>query len=178
MNLPARKMVRTSLLTGGVILILVIISIVSCFLNAWVMPSRFKAEAEQRLRTARTSEEFEKAVGGLGIYLTATNGAWVAIAYRDDHLPPGWQKAIALTSGGSWFESENHFCGIFLGYRTILRHQREVSTKAATNSEARELVIDLSRMLEQDVKIHELTLVSNLNELDARLIGFGFRKYK
>ncbi len=85
-----------------------------------------RAESLRLLRNAETRAELEQAVGDLGVFLPLKDGPWIAIRYRDSHGWPMWSQAIARDSGGQWYESREHFCGVFLGYRQYPSTIREM----------------------------------------------------
>lgn len=70
-----------------------------------------KRDSVSVLRSAKGTNELMQAVGSLGLFLSLTNGGWVAIRYRDSHGGGIRSSAVALDSEGNWFESDRHFCG-------------------------------------------------------------------
>ncbi len=80
-----------------------------------IYPARWHSQTRREsltiLKAARSTSELASAVGNLGLFIPLTNGAWIAIRYRDSHSGGVRSCAVARDSGGSWFESERHFCG-------------------------------------------------------------------
>ena len=73
--------------------------------------SSTRRESVRVLAAARSTGELTNAVGNLGVFIPLTNGAWIAIRYRDSHGGGIRSCAVARDSGGEWFESSRHFCG-------------------------------------------------------------------
>lgn len=73
--------------------------------------SSTRRESINVLKAVRSTSELTNAVGSLGLFIPLTNGAWIAIRYRDSHGGGIRSCAVARDSGGGWFESERHFCG-------------------------------------------------------------------
>jgi hypothetical protein len=98
---------------------------VACYLtfgSKWL--ARHRELAEERhsveiLSRAKTVEELEMAVGGLGVMLRLKDGAWIAIRYWDSHGGTIASSAVARDSAGNWFRSNVHFCGRFQYYRHL-----------------------------------------------------------
>jgi hypothetical protein len=76
------------------------------------------------LASAKSTEDLTAAVRPLGLFLTFPDKSWMAIRYSDMH---GWSiRSVALVrdSGGQWFESHHHFCGMLAVYREKYEMQR------------------------------------------------------
>src|SRR5712671_6270938 len=76
--------------------------------------SNTRRESVRVLKVAQSRSELTRAVGDLGLFVSLTNGAWVAIRYRDEHGGGVRSCAVVRDSGGGWFESGRHFCGSFM----------------------------------------------------------------
>jgi len=81
-----------------------------------------KRDSIRILQAARTRADLTNAVGDLGLFISLTNNQWVAIRYRDAHGLVIRSSAVALDSGGQWFESDHHFCGS-LSFWPILKDE-------------------------------------------------------
>jgi hypothetical protein len=85
---------------------------------AWYSTTRIKSISV--LKAAESTNQLTDAVGPLGLFLSLTNGSWLAIRYTDTHSGAAvifwpWaivcSSAVARDSGGGWLESDRHFCG-------------------------------------------------------------------
>lgn len=81
------------------------------FIQPVTWRSYTRRESIKILTAAKTTNELSKAVGHLGLFMSLTNGGWIAIRYEDMHSIPICSSAVARDSGGDWFESKRHFCG-------------------------------------------------------------------
>lgn len=91
---------------------------------AWHLSSQARTAAIESLSHAKTLEEC-KAELKLGTWLQMRDGSWIAIRYQDCHGPL-WSVAIAKDSSGNWYESREHFCGMWGSYgglRENLAHE-------------------------------------------------------
>jgi len=103
---------RALKITGLALLLLVFGFIAYMFTIAPALWYRStKRDSIQILKAARSPTELSNAIGDLGLFVSLTNNQWVAIRYRDAHGPVIRSSAVALDSGGHWFESSHHFCG-------------------------------------------------------------------
>ncbi|MEZ5326703.1 MAG: hypothetical protein R3F19_16780 [Verrucomicrobiales bacterium] len=92
---------------------------------------RNRREALTMLSAAKTTNELQQAVGGLGIFIPLRDGSWIAIRYRDTHAGRIESLAVARDSGESWFESDHHFCGAFSAYAHDGRLLEEIRSELA-----------------------------------------------
>jgi len=90
-----------------------------------------RRRAIRLLSAAQSPHAFREAVGPLGITLSFPDDEWLAIRYEDSHSLPGWSKAVAVDSKGAWFESEEHFCGVFKIYAIMKEKERKLREAAA-----------------------------------------------
>ena len=75
-----------------------------------------RRDSTKALKVAQTEEQLREAVKPWGVFITAKDGSWVAIRYRDSHAGGILSLALAKDSGGEWFESQRHFCGTLPSY--------------------------------------------------------------
>jgi hypothetical protein len=75
-----------------------------------------KQAAVKVLAAAHTTNELAAATGSYGLFLPLNHGGWITIHYQDTHAGGVWSCAVALDSGGGWFESDYHFCGGLRGW--------------------------------------------------------------
>jgi hypothetical protein len=139
------------------------------YILALIGPPLERMHAHRALSHAKTSEELKEAVGGLGAFFPLTNGAWVAISYRDSHAGPGFSCAVAHDSGGQWFYSDVHFCGRFRSYGATERQTREF---AAVLEETNGYVEHWMKLKDQD--LFALATATNLVAARQSLIKLGF----
>jgi len=92
---------------------------------------RVRQAAITALSTAKTINELQQAVGGLGIFVPLQDGSWIAIVYHDIHAARISSLAIARDSGGNWFESDRHFCGTLSAYRQERQSRAEMRSELA-----------------------------------------------
>ena len=106
---------------GRLIIIVVCFAIIALvaygmFLQKYIGPVIERQIARHSFPKA-TAAELEDAVGDLGAVFHFHDGSWIAVRYNDSHSMAPWSFAIALDSGGLWFESTEHFCGAFKANR-------------------------------------------------------------
>jgi hypothetical protein len=92
---------------------------------------RVRRDSIATLSAAKTTNDLQQAVGGLGIFIPIRDGSWIAIRYRDTHAGRIASLAVARDSDGSWFESDHHFCGAFAGYRHERQSVQELRSELA-----------------------------------------------
>jgi hypothetical protein len=92
---------------------------------------RARRESVTILTAAKTTNDLQQAVGGLGVFIPIRDGSWIAIRYRDTHAFRVASLAVACDSGGSWFESDHHFCGAFAAYRHERQRMEEIRSELA-----------------------------------------------
>jgi hypothetical protein len=114
-------------LLAVLLLLLLLVFVVEPMTWHW----RVRRESIATLSAAKTTNELQQAVGGLGIFIPIRDGSWIAIRYRDTHAGRIASLAVARDSGGSWFESDYHFCGAFAGYRHERRSMEEIRSELA-----------------------------------------------
>ena len=134
---------------------------------------RAQAESIRLLRSARTTNDLDKAVGNMGGVLKLKDGSWIAIRYRDCHRGNLWSSAVALDSAGNWFESDYHFCGELSGLRRDLQFREEMARM-------KELYPDASADLPErsDSHLIELADAPNLTVAHQKLVALGFRTFR
>jgi hypothetical protein len=124
--------VITLLVLAGVVGLVGYVSIIAP--SMWYSDTR--RESFRVLKAAQSAAELTNAVGEFGWFISLTNGAWIAIRYRDVHSVPIRSCSVARDSGGGWFESDRHFCGRF----SFWPHLKE---QVAAEEEQRKLTPDL-----------------------------------
>ena len=114
-------------LVAAVLLLILLIFVVDPASWHW----RVRREFLSILSAAKTTNELQSAVGHWGVLISLRDGSWIAIRYRDTHAGRIESLAIARDSGGSWFESDHHFCGAFSNYRVERQRQEEIRLEIA-----------------------------------------------
>jgi len=117
------------------------------------------------LQAAQTTNELDKAVGDLGIFLTFPDDTWMAIRYIDRHDPiEDWYSlAVIRDSEDGWFHSDYHFCGYLVSYRhTIMGKQGITEEDIDTNFAG----------------IHAVATSPDLATARKRLKALNFRRLK
>lgn len=119
------------------VVVFVATALVVFFLSAparWVAATR--KQSIKMLSEAESEPQLKEAVGRLGVVVRATDGSWVAIRYRDDHyFTPIRSLAIAMDSGGRWFQCDRHFCGWLPSFARERAEGADVSTLRVKFSE-------------------------------------------
>lgn len=106
-------MIALCVLAIGVVLIPVFAYYVSVWTRGW----RFRSQAVSTVREITSYEQAAERGLGMGVLLGDPDH-WIAIAYRDSHRGGIVSVAIARTSDGLWYESDRHFCGGLVAYRS------------------------------------------------------------
>ena len=102
------------------LLALLVVILINFSEPAWTWHTRW--ESKRLLAAAKTTNELTEAVGKLGCFLTFPDNSWMAIRYRDTHGGILASSAIVRDSGGTWFESTEHYCAaVRLG---VVVHQK------------------------------------------------------
>jgi hypothetical protein len=114
--------------TGLGLASVVVITLVSYafYFHAFIDPVVERQRARLALADSATTN-LETAVGPLGTVLLLRDGSWLAIRYKDSHAYPAWSLAVARDSGGTWFESTEHFYGSFRVIRQLQAFNHEAA---------------------------------------------------
>lgn len=139
---------------------------------------RNRQDATARLSSVTDADSARIAVGSLGTVLTFTNGAWMAIRYRDTHAGRVQSHALARTSDGRWLESERHFCGTIGGLDRRINEWRQADTERQT--EWRSVMREIgpawnTNSLPSELDLLPLLEASNLDSAVQALLRLGFR---
>lgn len=140
-----------------------------------------KRQSVQVLAAAKTTNELRKAVGTLGLFIPLTNGAWIAIRYRDSHGGGISSCAVARDSGGGWFESDRHFCGSLPGWPTLKESAemdeelRRTNPELFTNKSAGRLVDADNGMFPSYRDMNAIASAPNLESARSALRKIGFK---
>jgi len=140
-------------------------------------PGQQKRESIRLLSAAKTPDDLQKVVSGLGAFIPQTNGTWIAIRYRENHMLGHLSKAVALDSEGRWFESENPFSGEFRSTRALIdreRRYRAESPKLFTNV-TESIYFKPGAPTEP---YYRLFTATNLETVRKELLGLGFLEFK
>lgn len=144
-------------------------------IGQWARHRSIRTESVEALRTATSAEQAAQLVGFLGVVLHTKDGGWVAIRYRDSHSILWCSSAVALTSDGQWFESQEHFCGMLANHRMQRKQQQEDLAVAKSDEEKRltdefyREVFDASSWM---VQIEQLDSIRDVGEI-LRRNGFA-----
>jgi hypothetical protein len=100
-------------------------------------PSLARARGVRYLTRAGSLAELKEAVGPLGVVLVLPERDWVAIHYEDSHRDYAtWSQAVALDSGGNWYESQTHFCGhLGCAYQDLEGRRKSLEEERSRNPE-------------------------------------------
>ena len=176
---PNEERVRSSMRQRmGVAVLVFLAIIVTCVVTIpWAYSHVQYATERTRsidvLAAATTRDDLESAVTRLGLLLDLPSGEWIAIRYRDSHAYPGYSIAIALTSDGRWFESDYHYCGLFMTYRNYVERLRE-----AAEIDGPELAQEFEEALSRDGDLKRLRRIEveyTLSEAVDELRAMNFR---
>jgi hypothetical protein len=153
---------------AGVIGTQVVVPIVSQTVN--------RVRVEWSLPRATTRSELEAVAGSLGIVLDYPDG-WIAIHYADSHAGFGWEWALARDSSGRYYESREHYCGAFSGYRGALQalSRAQADFEGASDAFATSTLESLTKNL-RDQPIHPLASASDLESAVAEMQALGFNR--
>ena len=130
-----------------------------------------RRESIRLLEEAQTTNEFALSVGSLGIFLPFEDHSWMAIRYRDSHAGQVSSSSIVRDSGGSWFESSHHFCGMFTGYAHTRTRQNEMQKLGDSIGYTNDIDI-----LSGSGDMHRLASSPNLQVARSNLVAIGFQK--
>ena len=133
---------------------------------------RVRRESINILESAQTKSELVRAVGSLGIFLEFPDNSWMAIRYRDSHAGGIFSTAVALDSGGEWFESNKHFCGKFKIYPKMLEDQTSWEKVKKELGDAPNI-----NFLKGFEDLHGLATSNNLETARKNLMSMGFTKF-
>jgi hypothetical protein len=109
---------------GTLLLLIFVFAIFDFLLRPVMWNKRVTRESIRILQAAQTRAELEHAVGTLGIFFFFPDESWMAIRYLDSHSGGISSSAVARDSGGGWFHSRHHFCGLFAAYPGKLETQQ------------------------------------------------------
>jgi hypothetical protein len=126
------------------------------------------------LASAKSTDELTAAINPLGLFLTFPDGSWMAIRYKDMHSWSNRSMSIALDSGGQWFESPHHFCGMLAGYRS--KYELRRLARESGNTEDAEVMRFLS--LSAYSGIHAVAESKTLVEARRQLAKMDFTPMK
>lgn len=96
-------------------------------LHLAIDPFFSRQQSQRLLAAASTQQQLKEAVGSLGAFFSFPDDSWMAIRYRDSHAGGIWSVAIARDSGGNWYQSREHFCGVFGKVRDELEYYAAIS---------------------------------------------------
>jgi hypothetical protein len=134
---------------------------------------RLKWEARTRNESTRILDDLDPVKesanihgpSSISLFLTYPDDAWIAFLYRDSHAGGIFSSTIVRDSGGQWFESNHHFCGLLVYYRQTYRMQniaREVG-------DTEEVAIPSSCS-----GIDAVAVSKNLKDARTQLLKLGF----
>lgn len=94
-----------------------------------IWESSTKKESIRILDDLEPVKEREHVYGAstVSLFFTYPGDSWMAFRYCDSHHGGLFSLTIVRDSGGQWFESNEHFCGLFIGYRS--RYEMEISAR-------------------------------------------------
>ena len=141
-------------------------------LHPFIDPPFSTWSSVRTLSSAKTPEEFQKAVGNYGIYLPLKDGSWIAIRYRDNHALALWSRAVVRDSGNFWFWSDHHFCGRFM--RRTLDQTDKMRKFERENGGSEEQVAAVGA--KDDVWV--LSQSATLAAARQKLLAMGFRRFR
>jgi hypothetical protein len=169
---PPRRRGAWGCLLRGVLAIVVVIAVIiaSHVISGDIGGRRARNESIAVLRAAATPEDFDAAVGRLGVMLRVGANDWIAIRYRDSHNLQQWySSSVARCSDGTWFTAWYHYCGLFGGYRFTL--------EGMTEDKGRERALAyLAAENNRTAFLAKIESAATLDEAKTHLRALGFRE--
>jgi hypothetical protein len=136
-----------------------------------VWQSNTRKESLEILAAAESTTNLKAAVGPLGLFLTYPDGSWMAIRYRDMHAWSVRSLSIVRDSGGQWFESRRHFCGMLAAFRS--KYELERDARESGDTEEAQFLTHSSYS-----GIHAVAESKNLEDARKQLLKIDFTPMK
>jgi hypothetical protein len=159
-------MKRTIKVIGVAVVLLVVAFLLFPFVLQFVYGPFWESRTrKESIRILAKTDARKELASACSLFLTFPDGSWIAIRYRDLH-GSGHSTTLVRDSGGQWFESGQHFCALFDGYRSfyeLYRLEREVGEPEE---------IHVSSAFEG---IHAVATSPSLGSAREALIKMGFR---
>lgn len=166
----AGQLVRIAKYVALVVVGLILVLVVASYAYAWYLPRQARSEAIAALSNVNTLEEC-KPILKLGTWLQMKDGSWIAIRYDDCHAP-FWSMSVAIDSGGNWYESDEHFCGQFMGYES--RKETVAEEIAILRKDNKPIPSELEDGVKSD-PLHDIEQSPDLKAAIPKLLKMGFR---
>ena len=148
-----------------------VIVVIPVGLLAWYLiadflkQERFTRRNVAQLAGVQTYTDAEAAMDDLDVLLGQPEGPWVVIAYSDTHSMMKVSSAVARTSDGRWFVSNEHFCGQFSGYAAY----RDSPLESWEGPGERE-----DELREHNPRLYAIDHAASVDEAVATLEAMGF----
>ena len=139
--------------------------------------SGWQMKMASKLSQANSQQQAFEVISKLGVVL-GTDQSWIAIDYQDTHNGRIASAAVARTSTGEIYISDEHFCGMFSGYQHAENQIVECELRIQESSDP-EVIQFYQELLDSDDLRHPLLLAIDAESDPAKqrelLIELGFK---